>query len=291
MQSQEILNPRTTAHPCRKMKTLLDVPQEQTTIGCAQIVESRDFEPQDNSPSKSKHGDTPQRPTGADDDWLRSRGTTARQSLWILGQHTPSLARDIQWWIPREILKNFKLGAKKIGPLRRARRVGKHRIVGFAQLEEEVGEYKDKLQYLNLSDNGFESDNKDDPGADGDNDTESTDNGSDLEGENDDSDADGADDGNRDNSCSNYAVNTETDNKLDVSSGKVDEASVRGDEGDQMKTEDLALLVTELHQPLSTWYAMDLFSSFMRAVAGSMATNVPGEAEDIRPDDESGNTG
>jgi hypothetical protein len=43
------------------------------------------------------------------DEWLRTKGTTAKQSLRLLGEHTPSLTRDLQWWIPRDLLSIFQV--------------------------------------------------------------------------------------------------------------------------------------------------------------------------------------
>jgi hypothetical protein len=37
-----------------------------------------------------------------DDTWLRSKGTTAKDSLRLLGQYTHALNRDLEWWMPND---------------------------------------------------------------------------------------------------------------------------------------------------------------------------------------------
>lgn len=38
-----------------------------------------------------------------DDEWLRSEGAS-KKSLRLIGDQTRSLARDLQWWVPRHLL-------------------------------------------------------------------------------------------------------------------------------------------------------------------------------------------
>jgi ankyrin repeat protein len=229
--------------------------------------ESKETQSRGDSSSESKTVSTHRQPKRADDEWLRSKGTSARQSLWMLGEHTPSLARDLQWWIPRDLLKIFKVGETEVGPLRRARHVAKHRVVGLVQHEQEDGEYAHELQYLDLSNNGLECDDDASQGADHDSDTE---------------DAEDAENDKYVNSYNDFA----DDSDLDLYW-----ASVRSNEGSKVQqgieTRDgdtiteSTLLGTESYRSLRSLYAMDLFSAFLRAAVKAMDKNIPGEAGEI----------
>jgi len=122
--------------------------------------ESKEPEPQGDSSSNSDQDGIALERKRFDDEWLRSKGTTVNRSLWILGKNTPSIARDLQWWIPRESLQILRVRAEEIVPLREARRVPKHRLVGFCEHADGDEAHPQRLQYLDLSNNGFEITNR-----------------------------------------------------------------------------------------------------------------------------------
>ena len=183
--------------------------------------------------------------TKGDEEWPRSEGT-AKQSLTLLGYQTPSLARDLQWWVPRHPLSTL------IQPF--FSRFSKHRRVGFIQRN---GEEPYTVKHFNLTDNGFDDDRR-------------------LEA---DSDSDGnTEDPNYDNFVSYHsnpaeACGCDGSNSASSSDSAVDEGGDQENESDQM------LLGTVSHQSVKSLYAMDLYSSFMRAVAKAMVKKIPGEAE------------
>ncbi|KAK7421581.1 hypothetical protein QQX98_002048 [Neonectria punicea] len=43
------------------------------------------------------------------DTWLRSKGTSAERCLTLLGQHTPALYRDLNWWLPNGAARIIKV--------------------------------------------------------------------------------------------------------------------------------------------------------------------------------------
>ena len=133
-----------------------------------------------------------------DDEWLRSEGT-AKKSLRLVGDQTPSLAQDLRWWVPRHLLNLTVYEVRESDSLS----IPKHRRVGFTQRDGERLCDEDSF----------------------------------------------------------------------------DEAS------DQNKDSIRKLLGTVSHQSLKSLYAMDLYSSFMRAVAKAMAQKIPGEAEKIQTSD------
>ncbi|QPC71950.1 hypothetical protein HYE68_002702 [Fusarium pseudograminearum] len=117
------------------------------------------------------------------DDWLRSKGTIAKQSLRLFGRRTPSLVRDLLWWVPKDLLSVFQIQEDQVESLR-----------GALQIDE-------------------------------------------VESQSDDSEID---------------------------------------------TKTVDILGNEFYQSLKALYAIDLFSSFTRAVAKAMDTPIPGGAEEIQ---------
>lgn len=62
-----------------------------------------------------------------DDAWLRAKGSPAKPSLRLLGPYTPSLHRDLRWWMPRDTSSRIvEVEETDDGTLR----VENHRIVG-----------------------------------------------------------------------------------------------------------------------------------------------------------------
>ncbi|KAI6750430.1 hypothetical protein HG530_014711 [Fusarium avenaceum] len=203
-----------------------------------------------------------------DDEWLRTKGMTEKQSLRLLGEHTPSLARDLQWWIPRDLLSIFQVQENEVTSLRTALRVDKHRVVGYDQYEEGSTNQSPVLHYLDLINSGFDN------GGDQD---ESSDYGYEIEGDGD------TDNLNDDNGDSNDKHPADYDDGKGISDfeNEDDVDDAKNDDNDN-KTGTLGLLGSESHQPLVVLFAMDLYSTFMRAVAKGMAIPIPGGADEVR---------
>lgn len=224
--------------------------------------------------SDSDDGKKHSAPKIGDDEWLRTKGTTAKQSLRLLGDHTPSLTRDLQWWIPRDLLSIFKVREDELASLRTALRVGRHRVVGYSQDEEGSTNQPSVLQYLDLSNSGFDNDDQD----------ENSDDGYEIEG---DGDTDDPNDDNGD-SCDQHPADYDDgksvydfENEEDIDDAKNDNA--KHDDNDN-KAKIVDLLGNESHEPLVALFAMDLYSTFMRAAAKAMATPIPGGTDEIRTD-------
>jgi ankyrin repeat protein len=208
-------------------------------------------------------------PKIGDDEWLRTKGTTAKQSLRLLGEHTPSLTRDLQWWIPRDLLSIFQVREDEVASLRTTLRVGKHRVVGYGQHEEGSTKQSAQLQYLDLSNSGFDDHDQD----------ENSDDGYEIEGEGDtddpnDDDGDSSDEHPADYEDGEIVYDPENEEDFDDTKTK----------DNDNKVENLGLLGNESHQPLVALFAMDLYSTFMRAVAKAMTIHIPGGADEIRTD-------
>ncbi|KAH7235456.1 hypothetical protein BKA59DRAFT_425368, partial [Fusarium tricinctum] len=208
-------------------------------------------------------------PKIGDDEWLRTKGTTAKQSLRLLGEHTPSLTRDLQWWIPRDLLSIFQVREDEVASLRTTLRVGKHRVVGYGQHEEGSTKQSAQLQYLDLSNSGFDDHDQD----------ENSDDGYEIEGEGDtddpnDDDGDSSDEHPADYEDGEIVYDPENEEDFDDTKTK----------DNDNKVENLGLLGNESHQPLVALFAMDLYSTFMRAVAKAMTIPIPGGADEIRTD-------
>lgn len=206
-------------------------------------------------------------PKIGDDEWLRTKGTTAKQSLRLLGEHTPSLTRDLQWWIPRDLLSILQVRKDEVAALRTSLGVSKHRVVGYGQHEEESTNQSPELQYLDLTNSGFDNDDQD----------ENAEDGCETEG---DGDTDDPNDGN-DDSSDKHPANYD-DGKSDYDSENEDDVEVTKNDDNDNKARNLGLLGNESHQPLVALFAMDLYSTFMRAVAEAMVIPIPGGAEEIR---------
>ncbi|RYP44949.1 hypothetical protein DL768_008642 [Monosporascus sp. mg162] len=63
---------------------------------------------------------------GEDDAWLRTQGLVAKQSLRLLGPSTPTLHRDLQWWMLRDAAGITEVEEDDKGMLK----VENHRVVG-----------------------------------------------------------------------------------------------------------------------------------------------------------------
>jgi ankyrin repeat protein len=197
-----------------------------------------------------------------------------KQCLLVVGKHTPSLARDLQWWIPRDLLRLDQVQANEVGSIG----VSHHRIE-FSRHDEKIGE--DPLSwyiYFDTTNNGFEDLLELWPEGDSDSDTEdSNTDDSDVErsaAEKFVSDPDDPDSG------SAY------DHGLCLSSeDEADEAIDETNESDEENPTGPKLLCSEAWQQLRSLYAMELYSSFMRAAAKAMLKKIPGEAEKIQTSD------
>ncbi|KIL92302.1 hypothetical protein FAVG1_04711 [Fusarium avenaceum] len=226
-------------------------------------------EPRNSGVSDFDNGKNHSEPKIRDDQWLRTKGTTAKQSLRLLGEHTPSLTRDLQWWIPRDLLSVFQVREDGIASLRTMLRVGKHRVVGYDQHEEVSTNQSPELQYLDLTNSGFDNDDQD----------ENADDGYEVEGDND------TDDPNDDNGNSSNEHPADYDDGESVydfeSEDDVDDTKNNDDDD---KARNLVFLGNESHQPLVALFAIDLYSMFMRAVAKAMVIPIPGGADEIRTD-------
>jgi hypothetical protein len=145
--------------------------------------------------------------------------------------------------------------------------VGKHRVVGYRQHEEGSTNQSSELRYLDLSNSGFDNDDQD----------ENSDDGYDIEG---DCDTDDPDDDNGDSSDKHPADYDDGKGVYDFENeDDVDDA--KNDENDN-KAGNLGLLGNESHQPLVALFAMDLYSTFIRAVAKVMVIPIPWGADEIR---------
>ncbi|KAF7524027.1 hypothetical protein G7054_g11554 [Neopestalotiopsis clavispora] len=93
-----------------------------------------------------------------DDKWLRAKGVTARNSLRILGSHSPSLHRDLSWWIPHETTRIISL-TKTEGTTNPTQTlsVRNHRIVGPEESSRRSGE-STKFKVQELVELRFDSD-------------------------------------------------------------------------------------------------------------------------------------
>ncbi|OBS25934.1 hypothetical protein FPOA_06467 [Fusarium poae] len=211
------------------------------------------------------------------DEWLRSKDTIARRSLRILGRRTPSLVRDLLWWVPKDILSVFQIQEDQVGSLRAALQIGKHRVVGYDQQDEGSEQHPSQLQYLEPEGNDsgnrggtfsdyyhFEFDRPDGPTF--------------FTGGYDDDD---------DNIYSPGGLGPESDEDCSRIEGEIGDLSK-----DYTETSigTVSLLGNESDQSLRTLFAMDLFSSFTRAFAKVMTASIPGGTEDIQPDSETDDT-
>lgn len=97
--------------------------------------------------------------TKGDGDWLRSKGIKAKPSLWLFGEHTPSLHRDLQWWIPRDMLNVSRIRADQLGFLCLVLDVEKQRVVGAPPHMEHMFDpgLAPMIQYLDVRNNGFDN--------------------------------------------------------------------------------------------------------------------------------------
>jgi ankyrin repeat protein len=211
--------------------------------------------------SVDDEGSEPEDPPGPgrgvdqDDEWLRRGETTSKLGLWIVGEQTPSLARDLQWWIPSDV-QLFGLQAKMIGP-----RLGpfRRRIVRHSQRNEGHGEVRWDPSSLNTMDNFFEDD---DNSEDGDNNTE------------------------------DLGVNRVVKNYNNPADDPCpsDEASDDNKKDGVAKRENRTLICSGASSSVGSLYAMDLYSQFIRAMVKVMTIPFPGEAEEIQPNDNTDDT-
>ncbi|KAF4997934.1 hypothetical protein FDECE_11947 [Fusarium decemcellulare] len=63
---------------------------------------------------------------GGDDAWLRTKGSSAKRSLRLLGQGTQTLTQNLEWWMPSEAPSILKVKENK----KMMEEVEEHRIVG-----------------------------------------------------------------------------------------------------------------------------------------------------------------
>ncbi|KAM0368803.1 hypothetical protein ACHAPK_006463 [Fusarium culmorum] len=198
------------------------------------------------------------------DGWLRSRGTAAKQSLRLLGRRSPSLVRDLLWWIPRDLLNVFQIQKNQVESLRMALEMGNHRVVGYNWQEEGSEKHPHQLHYLDPESSGF-----DDGGDDDDISETSSDDDEEIP----------VNDNNGKHEM-NIADDEsgERSEDYDISEDEVESQS----DGSEIGTKTVEILGNDSYQSLKALYAMDLFSSFTRAMAKTMGTPIPGSAEEIQ---------
>ncbi|RGP64312.1 ankyrin repeat [Fusarium sporotrichioides] len=231
-------------------------------------VEEEDYMPNEDTSSDNDDGSKFQKPK-SQDEWLRAKGTIEKQSLRLLGKGTPSVVRDLLWWVPKDLLSVFQIQEDQVGSLRTALQIGKHRVVGYNQQDEGSGQHPHQLQYLDPENNGFDDDG------------DKVENHSISEADTDDDD-DVLEDGDDSSNYKDFADDSGSENEKDHGSSE-DEVESLSDDGGKSSTGNVTLLGNESYQPLKALYAIDLFSSFTGAVAKAMVTAIPGQAEDIRP--------
>lgn len=207
------------------------------------------------------------------DDWLRSKGTTGKQSLRLLGKRTPSLVRDLLWWVPRDLLNVFQIQENQVESLRMALQMGKHRVVGYNWQEHGSEQHPHQLHYLDPESSGFDDADDDDDISEASSDDDISEISSDDDdeipgnGNNGKHDMDIADD---EGYRSFYAYESDGD--------EVESQS----DGSKNGTTTIDILGNESYQSLKALYAMDLFSSLTQAIAKTMNTPIPGGAEEIQ---------
>ncbi|UZP40203.1 hypothetical protein NXS19_008019 [Fusarium pseudograminearum] len=214
--------------------------------------------------SNTPNGIKQQKPKGQD-DWLRSKGTIAKKSLRLLGRHTPSLVRDLLWWVPRDLLNVFQIQKKKqVESLRMALEMGNHRVVGYNWQEDGSEKHPHQLHYLDPESSGF------DDGGDDDDISETP---------SDDDEEIPVNDNNGKHEM-NIADDEsgERSEDYDISEDEVESQS----DSSEIGTKIVDILGNESYQSLKALYTMDLFSSFTRAMAKTMSAPIPGSAEEIQ---------
>ncbi|CAJ0547459.1 Ff.00g042130.m01.CDS01 [Fusarium sp. VM40] len=232
-------------------------------------------EPLNSGVSDFDDGKSHSEPKIGDDQWLRTKGTTAKQSLRLLGKQTPSMSRDLQWWIARDLLSILQVREDEVASLRTTLRVGKHRVVGYDQYEEGSTNQLSVLQYLDVSNSGFDNDDY----------NGNTNDGYEIEG---DCNTDDPDDDNGDSGDKHPADYYDGKSVSDFENEDVVDDAKNDDNDNQ--AENLGLLGSESHQPLMALFAMDLYSTFMRAMAKAMTIPIPGGADEIQADSNTNGT-
>ncbi|CAG1996036.1 unnamed protein product [Fusarium graminearum] len=206
------------------------------------------------------------------DDWLRSKGTMTKHSLRLVGRCTPSLVRDLLWWIHRDLLSVFEIQERQVGSLRATLQMDKHRVVGYTQQDDGSEPHSLQLQYLDRDNSGFNDDGNtfiSDTDSDGDDDEDISANGNN----------------------GNYAWDVADDASDQSFHGYVssdDDIEHPNDHDRQCGTGTITMLGNESYQSLRALYAIDLFSSFTRAMAKAMNTPIPGGAEQIQSKSDTG---
>ncbi|CAF3624587.1 unnamed protein product [Fusarium graminearum] len=205
-------------------------------------------------------------------DALRSKGTMTKHSLRLVSRCTPSLVRDLLWWIPRDLLSVFEIQERQVGSLRATLQMDKHRVVGYTQQDDGSEPHPLQLQYLDRDNSGFNDDGNtfiSDTDSDGDDDEDILANGNN----------------------GNYAWDVADDASDQSFHGYVssdDDMEHPNDHDRQCGTGTITMLGNESYQSLRALYAIDLFSSFTRAMAKAMNTPIPGGAEQIQSKSDTG---
>jgi hypothetical protein len=241
-------------------------------------------------------GMSPSETVEGDDKWLRSGGTTSKRGVWVVGEQTSSLDRDLSWWIPEDLPCLIRVRqANKLGPLSPFR----HSVVGFSQHGEKYCEIPLLNSKFDTVANGFEDDDNEyseagsdcDDLTDGDSDAEHleidqlVDNynnpADDYNNPADDCNNPADDCNNPADDCNNPADDyndpaddcnnpaddynnpagyPSSDSGSNLSSDvEVSEASDRDNKSVEAKTENPTLLCTETYQSTKSLYAMDLY--------------------------------